>query len=155
MEHKMQVTTSKAAEHTVDQLNSFLRGEISASETYRLALSKLSASPNRQVLEQCARSHEERVRLLTDEVQRLGGAPAESSGAWGTFAKLVEGGAQAFGEKAAIAALEEGEDYGKSDYDRDLSELERSARSLIEARVKPEQARTHHAISLLKKSLLS
>jgi demethoxyubiquinone hydroxylase (CLK1/Coq7/Cat5 family) len=151
----MQVTTNNENKQTVDQLNSFLRGELSATETYRLALSKLPTSPNRPVLEQCARSHEYRVRLITDEIHRLGGTPSDDSGAWGTFAKLIESGAQLFGENTAVAALEQGEDYGKSDYDRDLSKLERSARSLIESKVKPEQIRTHMAMSLLKNSLAS
>jgi uncharacterized protein (TIGR02284 family) len=155
----MQTTTSKSKQSTdnttVNQLNTFLRGELSASETYRLALSKLGESPNRSILEQCARSHEERARLLTSEVERLGGAPADGSGAWGTFAKLVEAGAQLFGEKSAIAALEEGEDHGKSEYDQDLSELDRSTRALVEAQLRPEQLRTHQAMRLLKKSLAS
>src|SRR6187549_2769907 len=101
--------TNTTHNQTVDQLNSFLRGELSAAETYRQALSKLPSSSNRTTLEDVARSHQERAELLTGEVRRLGGEPAESSGAWGTFAKLITGGAQAFGEKAAILVLEEGE----------------------------------------------
>lgn len=136
---------------TVDQLNSFLRGELSAVETYRQALSKLSDSTHRAVLEQCAVSHQERADLLTQEIRRLGGDPAESSGAWGTFAKLVTGGAKVLGEKAAIAALEEGEDHGRNDYQRDVGALEASARRLVEAQILPEQLRTHSAMSALKK----
>jgi uncharacterized protein (TIGR02284 family) len=145
--------TNTTYTETVDQLNSFLRGELSAAETYRQALSKLPSSDNRITLEQCARSHEQRAGLLSSEVRRLGGEPAESSGAWGTFAKLVTGGAQAFGEKAAIAALEEGEDHGRNDYQRDLDDLEPGARSLIVQQVLPEQQKTHRAMSVLKKSL--
>ncbi len=147
----MQTDTSHT--QTVDQLNSFLRGELSAVESYRQAISKLDSSNNRPTLEQCARSHEERADLLSLEVRRLGGEPSTDSGAWGTFAKLVTGGAQAFGEKAAIAALEEGEDHGRNDYQRDLDDLEPSARNLIVQRVLPEQQRTHRAMSVLKKSL--
>lgn len=138
---------------TVDQLNSFLRGELSAAETYRQALTKLPSSDSRPTLEQCARSHQERADLLSLEVRRLGGEPSTDSGAWGTFAKLVTGGAQAFGEKAAIYALEEGEDHGRNDYKRDLDDLEPAARNLIVQRVLPEQERTHRAMSLLKKTL--
>lgn len=138
---------------TVDKLNSFLRGELSAAESYREALSKLPSATSRSTLEECARSHQERVSLLRQEVRRLGGEPAESSGAWGTFAKLVTNGAQVFGEKAAIAALEEGEDHGRNDYQRDLDELNAEARTFIERQVLPEQLRTHRAMSTLKKSL--
>lgn len=138
---------------TVSQLNSFLRGELSAAESYREALAKLPSATSRATLEQCARSHQERAALLTREVRRLGGEPAEGSGPWGAFARLVTNGAQMFGEKAAIAALEEGEDHGRNDYQRDLDELEPGTRALIEQQVLPEQLRTHRAMSTLKKSL--
>jgi uncharacterized protein (TIGR02284 family) len=146
----MQTDTSR--KQTVDQLNSFLRGELSAAEAYRQAITKLPTSTHRPTLEQCARSHEERANLITREVRRLGGAPAEDSGAWGTFAKLFESSAQIFGEKAAIAALEEGEDHGRNDYQRDLADLEPGVRSLIEAQELPEQLRTHSMISAIKRS---
>lgn len=93
------------------------------------------------------------MRLLTDEVRKRGGAPSSGSGIWGTFAKAVEGGAGALGTKAAIAALEEGEDHGRDDYRRDLDKLDGSAREIVEAQVLPEQLRTHAAISRLKKLL--
>jgi hypothetical protein len=141
------------ATETVDKLNSFLRGEISAVETYRQALEKLSMKPEASVLNDCMRSHAERVSLLQNEIVKRGGIPAQESGAWGTFAKLVEGGAKAFGEKAAIAALEEGEDHGRDDYKRDTAELEPDARDFVEQYIIPEQLRTHRAMSSLKSQL--
>jgi uncharacterized protein (TIGR02284 family) len=151
MHRTMQTNTNRT--DTVDQLNSFLRGELSAAESYREALAKLPSATSRTTLEDCARSHQERASLLTREVRRLGGEPAESSGAWGTFAKLVTNSAQVFGEKAAIAALEEGEDHGRNDYQRDLNDLNAEARTFIESQVLPEQLRTHRAMSTLKKTL--
>jgi hypothetical protein len=138
---------------TVEKLNSFLRGEISAVETYRQALEKLGTKPESNVLNDCMRSHAERVSLLKDEIRRRGGEPAQESGPWGTFAKLVEGGAKAFGEQAAIAALEEGEDHGRDDYKRDAPKLEADARTFVEQYLIPEQLRTHRAMSSLKKNL--
>jgi uncharacterized protein (TIGR02284 family) len=145
--------TTQNNEQTIDQLNSFLRGELSAVETYRQALSTVESVPHRSTLELCARSHQSRAELLRQEVERRGGAPAEGSGAWGTFVKAVEGTAKVIGEKGAIAALEEGEDHGRDDYRRDLQKLDPAARQLIETRVLPEQLRTHDAISALKKQL--
>ena len=140
-------------EKTIDQLNSFLRGELSAVETYDQALAKLQDFPQRSTLQQCERSHAERARLLAEEVRRLGGEPSDSAGVWGAFAKAVEGTAAALGTKAAIAALEEGEDHGRDDYKRDLDKLELTSRTVIESRILPEQLRTHRAISDLKKTL--
>ena len=140
-------------EKNVEQLNSFLRGEISAVETYRQALDALKSSTFGTRIAECKRSHEERVAILTAEIRRLGGTPAESSGAWGAFAKAVEGGAAALGEKAAIAALEEGEDHGNADYKRDVSKLDPPVRTIIEQKVMPLQMRTHAELSALKKQL--
>ena len=140
-------------QQTIDQLNSFLRGELSAVETYRQALDSVESVPHRSTLETCARSHQERVALLRDEVQRRGGRPAEGSGAWGAFAKAIEGAARGFGEKAAIAALEEGEDHGRNDYKRDIDKLDAESRQIIELQVLPEQERTHQELSTLKKTV--
>lgn len=138
---------------TVDALNSFLRGEISAVETYRQAIEKLSNEPVVGTLRDCMSSHERRVSLLTQQIGARGGKPAQGSGPWGTFVTLLEGGATLFGTKAAIAALEEGEDHGRDDYKRDLSKLETDARAFIQQQILPEQLRTHQEMSTLKKRL--
>lgn len=138
---------------SIDQLNSFLRGEISAVETYRMALEKLDqASPARQQLLANLTSHQNRVELLRDAIMVAGGEPATSSGPWGVFAKTVEGGAKVLGEKATIAALEEGEDHGLKDYKRDIDDLDPTARGLV-SRLLPEQQQTHDRLSALKRSM--
>lgn len=142
-------------EQTIDQLNSFLRGELSAAETYRQALEKLSSSPHRSTLDQVRRSHKDRASLLAQEVQRLGGTPAESSGAWGGFNKLLTKGAALVGEKAAIAVLEQGEDHGRDDYQRDLKDIDPTAQRLVQDTLLPEQLRTHDTMSALKKGFVS
>ena len=143
----------RSPEKSIDVLNSFLRGEMSAVETYRLALNKLDQPAMRSSLQDCLRSHEERVRVLSSHIRSIGGQPASESGAWGTFAKLFEGGAAMLGDKATIAALEEGEDHGRDDYKRDLDKLDLDSRQLLEAQVIPQQLRTHRALSDMKKSL--
>jgi demethoxyubiquinone hydroxylase (CLK1/Coq7/Cat5 family) len=139
--------------NSVDTLNELLRGEISAVETYRQALEKLANSPSRAELEDCQRSHEMRVQKLREQVVQLGGRPDETSGAWGTFARLIAGGAKAFGEKAAIAALEEGEDHGLRLYKGDIDKLDPASRALVEQDVLPAQERTHRSLSTLKHAM--
>jgi uncharacterized protein (TIGR02284 family) len=136
---------------TVDQLNSFLRGELSAVETYRQAIQKLTS--HHDLLQQCEQSHAGRVTALSNEIRRRGGAPAQSSGLWGQFVTAIEGAATAIGEKAAIAALEQGEDHGRDDYKRDLKDLDAEARLFVEQQLIPEQKRTHDTMSALKKRL--
>jgi hypothetical protein len=136
----------------IDQLNSFLRGEMSAVETYKMAIDKLAKSPHVGVLRENLRSHEERVVRLREEIIKYGGKPSTSSGAWGTFAKLFEGAGAAFGEKSAVAALEEGEDHGRNDYERELESLDPLARDFVRSLL-ADQLRTHRALSTLKKSM--
>jgi len=136
--------------NTIDQLNSFLRGEISAVETYKIALEKLAKSTYVASLRDNLKSHEDRVGQLRAEIVKHGGEAADGSGAWGTFAKVVEGGAAAFGEKAAIAALEEGEDHGRNDYQRELESIKPPTREFVQ-RLLAEQLKTHAVLSNLKR----
>ena len=138
---------------SVSVLNSFLRGEISAVETYRQALDKVEAAPLRTQLQDCMQSHARRVDVLRQQIQTLGGTPSEGSGVWGAFAKAVEGSAKAFGEKAAISALEEGEDHGRNEYRQELDKLDDSSRAFVQSRIMPEQERTHSALSQMKRAL--
>src|SRR5262245_24778894 len=131
---------------SLTKLNSLLRGEMSAVETYHLALVKVKVPTARTELTECERSHELRVRKLRDRVLELGGKPAESSGVWGAFRKLIETSAAVLGDKAAIAALEEGEDRGVTDYRSAIHEtegLDAESRGLIEDELLPAQMRTH------------
>lgn len=137
---------------SVDKLNSFLRGEISAVETYEQAIAKLDSSANRADLEEARRSHQQRVDQLRNQIVELGGEPSRGSGAWGGFAKLVEGSATAFGEKAAIAALEQGEDQGLKMYRDGIDDLDPACRQLVQSDLLPEQERTHRTLSTLKHS---
>ena len=140
-------------EQTITRLNQFLRGEISAVETYQQALNRLMNAGAHQQLEECRRDHEQRVEKLRRHIMQMGGIPAAESGAWGSFAKLFEGGATTFGDKAAIAALEEGEDHGLRLYRDDLDQLDSQSRQLVEMDLLPAQRRTHQTLSALKHSL--
>jgi bacterioferritin (cytochrome b1) len=138
----------------VDQLNSFLRGELSAVETYGIALDKLKLeSPSRSRLDACRRSHSDRVDALRSRIIELGGSPAVSSGPWGTVTTVIEASASAISEKSAISALEQGEDHGLRDYREDLPKLDERAKELVLKRLLPEQERTHQVMSELKHEL--
>ncbi|HEU4733423.1 MAG TPA: DUF2383 domain-containing protein [Kofleriaceae bacterium] len=142
-----------AMKSSIDQLNSFLRGEMSAVETYQMALDKLdAASAARDELLVNLKSHQDRVMALQDAIAASGGTPVTSSGAWGTFAKIVEGTAKALGDKAAVAALEEGEDHGLKDYRADLDELDPRCRQ-IAGQMLSMQQQTHDRLSALKRRL--
>ena len=138
---------------SVDALNSFLRGEISAVETYRQAIGHVTDERLRSLLEECQRDHEHRVEAIRERIEKLGGLPAEGSGPWGAFAKLIQGGADVLGEKAAIQALEEGEDHGLADYQRDADQVHGDTRRFVRMELLPAQKRTHERLSRLKRTL--
>lgn len=137
----------------VETLNSFLRGEISAVETYRQAIGRVSDERLRSQLEDCMQDHEHRVEAIRERVEKLGGKPVEGSGVWGAFAKLMQGGATLLGDKTAIQALEEGEDHGLADYQRDMDKTHGEARRFVRMELLPSQKRTHERMSRLKKTL--
>jgi rubrerythrin len=137
----------------IDTLNTFLRGEISAVETYRQAIDHVSDDKLRGQLEDCQQDHERRVEALRLRISELGGTPSEGSGLWGTFAKLVQGGADLLGEKTAIQALEEGEDHGLADYQRDADKTHGEVRRFLRMELLPSQKRTHERMSRLKRTL--
>ena len=139
--------------NTVDTLNSLLRGEIAATETYQQAMAKVGGEVGVADLRRIHEEHREAANTLRQHVHTHGGQPDQGSGAWGSFAKLVEGGAKVFGAKSAIAALEEGEDHGRDDYKRELDELSPDVRRLVESELLPEQLRTHDALSALRHNL--
>src|SRR6266550_7020304 len=88
-------TTSAAApDQTVSQLNSLLRGEISAAETYRMAIDKIVASPNSEnvgLLREIQEEHGRAAQGIRDRITELGGEASDTSGTWGAWAKTVQG----------------------------------------------------------------
>src|SRR5512143_3341465 len=141
---------------SIDELNKLLRGELSAVETYQMAIDKLDQNSTvRAELESCMASHQSRVMMLRDQVIALGGKPSKGSGPWGAFAKVVEGTAKVFGDRATICALEEGEDHGLSDYKRELDDrdLDAQSRFIVSNTLLPAQQQTHARLSALKKQI--
>ncbi|HKI01238.1 MAG TPA: DUF2383 domain-containing protein [Thermoanaerobaculia bacterium] len=114
----MQTTTTD-----VTALNSLLRGEMSAIETYRQALEKLGDSGfGVEELRGLRVDHRDAADALWHHIEQHGGKPSEDSGAWGAFAKAVEGTAKLLGNTAALKALKEGEEHGLKDYQAALED---------------------------------
>ena len=138
---------------TVDQLQSFCRGEMAAVETYVTALSNTSLGSFVDSLRRCMASHQERVRLLSEEIMRMGGKIPEGAGPWGALVDSIEHVAAALGAGAALAILEEGEEHGLRDYRQDVSKLDPPARALIEQRILPAQLETRRVVQSLRHSI--
>jgi uncharacterized protein (TIGR02284 family) len=135
--------TETVTNRAVEQLNSLLRGEISAAETYRLAIEKVGneRASEKSSLREISREHGEHAQKLRAEIRRLGGEAEDSSGAWGAWARSVEAVSTLFGDTSALKALKEGEEHGLKDYREALDDLDPSARGLVGDTLIPAQRR--------------
>ena len=74
--------------------------------------------PKAAPLREVQNDHGAAIQFLYDQLTARGFEPPTSSGAWGTFARTVEGAAKLLGDKSALRALREGEKKGLEDYER-------------------------------------
>lgn len=132
----------------IETLNSLMRGELAAAETYRHAITHLGDEAPVD-LTTCQQSHDQRATRLAEHIVLAGGTPVSGSGLWGAFARVVEGGAALIGPRALYVALEEGEDQGLTDYRAALDLVDQPGMTLLRGDLLPEQIRTHGLMSSL------
>mgnify|MGYP000158458199 CR=1 FL=1 len=137
--------------NTISTLNRLLRGERSAVATYIQAQEHLKGQYAADI-EANRACHQGRVDALIDRISDLGGQPSTEGGAWVGFTKVVENAASLLGTGAVIAALEQGEDIGLDSYRTPMTELDQVSRQMIDSDILPAQERTHHRMSMIKKS---
>ena len=130
--------------HNIETLDKLLINELSATETYQQALNIIreDAGLGEAVyLMPIYEDHKAAVSSLQAEIRQLGGTPSEDSGAWGTWAKIVLGGADLLGKEGVLKALQEGEKNGAEDYEEALriTGLPADIRTLIKTNLLPAQ----------------
>jgi len=130
-------------EHCIDVCNSLLRGEISAIETYTQAIEKFRGEPEVAMLENIRREHIASANRLRENVHEMGAAASTDSGAWGTWAKAVQGAAKLMGDTMALKALCEGEEHGEKSYRKALDDegVMLSCKEMIRTELLPRQIR--------------
>lgn len=131
---------------SVAQLNGFLRGEISAAETYRMAIEKVAGSDDKNagnlgLLREIQAEHGRAAQALRDRIREMGGEPSDSSGAWGAWAKTVQGAANLFGDASALKSLKEGEEHGLKDYREGADDIDTTSADLVNNQLIPAQQR--------------
>ncbi len=142
--------TSRNTDVSIEALQGFLRAELSAVETYELALTSITHVGLRRALQEILASHGRRSEQLRARITGLGTEPATSSGVWGAFAKAVQTGADLLGDHIAIAALEQGEDRALSGYIHAVDDVDWSTQKFVEMEMLPEQRHTHELCGTLK-----
>ena len=128
----------------IELLNSLLRGEISAAETYRMAIDRVAGSDsqaNAALLREIQEEHGRAAQAVRDRIRELGGHATESSGAWGAWAKTVQATMNLFGDSSSLKALKEGEEHGLKDYNDAVSALDPTSQELVQNQLIPQQRR--------------
>jgi hypothetical protein len=126
-------------------LNSLLRGEISAAETYNMAINRLEGRPFIDELRQIRDDHHSAMRILQERLRAHGADAAQSSGAWGAFASVVTGTAMTLGATSVLSALRQGEEHGISEYQKAANgDISAESRMMIEGDLLP-RCRQHVA----------
>jgi hypothetical protein len=129
---------------SIETMDKLLKNEVSATETYQQAMDKFREDASLGAAEYLVpiyEDHKEAVSTLQAQITDLGGVPSVDSGAWGTWAEMVQGGANILGKETALKALQQGEKSGAEDYQEALQEAElpQEVRSLIETKLLPAQ----------------
>ncbi len=136
----------QATKQALEILNSLLRGELAATETYQQAMKRLDDDPGAARLLALRDEHRSAANTLRQQVHQCGGKPDQGSGLWGAWSRLVEATATLMGGAAALKALKEGEEHGIKDYEEALKQddLPVECKSLIQTQLLP-QTRQHVA----------
>jgi uncharacterized protein (TIGR02284 family) len=131
-------------------LNSLLRGELAATETYQQALAKVGNDNGAAELRRIHEEHRDAANTLRQHIHAHGGEPDQDSGSWGAFAKAITSAATLLGNAAAIRALKEGEERGVKDYETAMKDdkLPHDCRTLISGTLLP---RTREHIPVLER----
>jgi Domain of unknown function (DUF2383) len=139
-------------EEFIGEFNTYLAGEISAVETYELALKNIDKADIVNALVLCHKSHATRVEKLKACVLEMGGVPGLGTGVWGSFAKLCQ--ESTGSETAAIAALEQSEAERLVQYEAQQKIVVSPVIQILQNDLLPAQHETHLTMSTLLKSLL-
>lgn len=109
--------TEECIEDCIEVCNKLLRGERSAVETYKMAIDRFGDDQRLAELRDICEEHRRSVSDLESSIRGMGGIPGDDSGAWGAFAKAVQGSANLFGKESAVESLQHGEEKGREDYE--------------------------------------
>jgi hypothetical protein len=136
----------------IDQLNSFLRSEMSAVANYGQAIDQLNQENQRSLFSECRSSHAHRVSMLRRQISSLGGTPSdEIDFSDSTAPPPSRPGSRSERARAVIIAIDECEHRDHSAYKVGLGELTAPTQLLVLRQFLPEQDRTRAVIGRLKR----
>lgn len=135
--------TTEKLEVKSETLNSLIRGELAAVETYDSALENLKGTEEKRKLQTIRDTHQDTADKLKEFVVKNEKKEVKDSGVWGDFAKVYEDGAAILGNKSAVQALSQGEEHGLRTMQTALKDqkLPEEIRKMIKTQLIPNQER--------------
>jgi hypothetical protein len=139
-------TSADGITGTTQVLNTLLRGELAATQTYQEAMDVLHDAPGAMDLRRLHDEHREAANTLRLQIREVGGEPQHSAGPWGAWVGIVDETARTLGARTAAQALKQGEELGVIDYEAALlnENLSTECKTLIHECLLPH-AREHLA----------
>jgi uncharacterized protein (TIGR02284 family) len=135
----------------VHRMNEYLRAELSAVETYDLAIRHVHDPEVKAALQQIRDAHAQHAQMLANRIDLYGGTPTTSAGVWGAFARIVQRGADLFGDRTALAALEQDEDHMLMEYRKSVSGLDVATQELVTNVMIPEHVQSRDLVRALER----
>jgi len=144
-------TVVKTNVKVIKTLNSLLRGECSAVESYEQALPLFKGQPQESGILRLRDDHWKVVDLLQQHVIEHGGQPALSSKPWGFLTAAVTGAAKLIGRHTTLKALMLGEEHGIHTYENALEndELPEECQQIIADYLLPQAFRHQDNLEML------
>lgn len=129
-----------------EYVNSIIRGELAAIDTYDQVIEKFAGQLQSSDLITIRDHHKAHVSSLEEHVRKGGVEPSKSSGPWGTFTTTLTGVAKLVGPETALGVLKTGEVHGITQYEKavESKDLLEETQTLIRTKLLPE-ARQHVA----------
>jgi len=137
----------------MNKLDECLRAELSAAETYQVALRYVRQSDVARTLRRIHESHERRARALRERLRSAGGDLPRSSGTWGAVARLVQAGAHLLGDGPILRALEDGEERVSSLYALGVERCDPETRRLLEGDLRRQHEEAFALCRAIRKSV--
>ncbi len=129
-------------ERLTDSLTSLMRGEMTAVETYELAIDNLMATAPEfaRMLHRIRDDHAAAVEWFRSQIVLAEGEPPERSGPWGVFAQVLASAASLASAEAAAKVLLRGEQQGLVGYDGMLDgpTLDTATRDHVATQLRPQ-----------------
>jgi hypothetical protein len=129
--------------------------ELSASQTYQIALTLPGLTRYRDVLSRCYASHRSRAAALADRITALQGKPPKSGGIWRPLLGTLGPSPAKLEPKAVLSLLGDAETHWVRNYRSELDKLDARNREFLKFRIIPGQDSTYEALESLTHAVRS